>query len=366
MRIVYLGWHGVSHTRHWASFFAERGHEVHVVTCGGGDARERDESGRAVEPAYAIHELGEPRGGKPGYVLKIPRARRLIRRLRPDVLHAHFATSYGLLGLAVGVRPFVVTAHGSDVLVSPRNPVMRALVSRVLRSADLVTVPGDHVRHAVETLLGGRPQEIMTLQYGVESARLAQLGERARRERTDGGPLRIVTARPLKPLYRTELVIQAAALLAGRGRDCRLDMAGDGPERGRLESLVRGLGAEALVTLHGNVPGPAAERLIAEADVYASMAASDGVSIALLEALALGPVPVLNDIGANRAWVDDGRTGVLVAPDAEAIAAGIERAAQLDRAAVAAANGETVAVRADRERNLGALDERLRERFEPH
>ena len=45
------------------------------------------------------------------------------------------------------------------------------------------------------------------------------------------------------------------------------------------------------------------------ADVYVSLAESDGTSIALLEALALGAVPVLSDIPANRAWVRDGETG---------------------------------------------------------
>ena len=76
-------------------------------------------------PAYAVHDLGPPRPGKPGYLAKVRPARRLISTLRPDVVHAHYATSYGLLGLASGVHPLVVSAHGDDVLISPGNPLMR-------------------------------------------------------------------------------------------------------------------------------------------------------------------------------------------------------------------------------------------------
>lgn len=361
MRIVYLAWHGSQHTRRWATFFAGRGHEVHVVTCGGGKRRDADEAGTPVTRPYAVHELGSPRGGKAGYLLKAPAARRIARRLRPDVLHAHFATSYGLLALAAGVHPLVVTAHGSDVLVSPRRPLPRAVVRRVLSAADLVTVPGEHVRTAVEELLGGVPKEVLTLQYGVETERLARLGERARGTAAATGAVTIATARPLTELYRTDVLVRAVDLLRRRGRDVRLEIAGDGPERRPLEALVSALGLADRVTLHGNLPGPAAERLIAGAGVYASLAASDGVSIALLEALALGAVPVLSDIPANRAWVEDGRTGVLTEPTPEAVAAAVERAAALDRSAVAAANARVVAERADRERNLGALEGRLLE-----
>jgi glycosyltransferase involved in cell wall biosynthesis len=70
-------------------------------------------------------------------------------------------------------------------------------------------------------------------------------------------------------------------------------------------------------------------------------------------------VPVVSDIPANRAWIEDGVGGVLVAIDAAAVADGIERAAALDRAAVAAVNRRVVRERADRARNLGALEEQL-------
>ncbi len=361
MRIVYLAWHGSVHTRRWAGWFAERGHEVHVVTCGGGDARDIDADGNPLPLRYAVHELGAPRGGKLGYVFKRGAARRTVRRLDPDVLHAHWLTSYGLLALAADQSsvPLVVTAHGDDVLIAPDNKLMRRLVQRVLRAARLITVPGDPMHRAVVDLLAPQAPPaagIAVFQYGVESARLAEAGRRARSAAAPG-PLRIVSARSLLQLYRIDALVDALALLEQQGDvDFRCDLLGDGPEREALELQVSRLGLGDRITFHGAVTPAEVERHVGASDVYVSVSESDGVSLALLEALSLGAVPVLSNIPANRPWVNDGATGILVEIDPADIADGIRRAARLDRERVAADNLSVVAERADRDTNLAACE----------
>ncbi len=361
MRIVYLAWHGSVHTRRWAGWFAERGHDVHVVTCGGGDARDIGADGEPRPLRYQVHELGTPRAGKLGYVLRRGAARRTVRRLRPDVLHAHWLTSYGMLALAADQRdvPLVVTAHGDDVLIAPRNGLMRRLVQRVLRAADLITVPGDPMHEAVVDLLAPQAPPaagIAVFQYGVESARLAAAGRRARAA-AEPGPVRIVSARALLDLYRIDALLDALALLAEHDDvDFHCDLLGDGPARATLEAQARRLGLDDRVTFHGSVTPATVEQFVGASDVYVSVSESDGVSLALLEALSLGAVPVLSDIPANRPWVNDGATGVLVDIDAADIADGIVRATKLDRERVAADNLAVVAERADRDTNLAACE----------
>jgi glycosyltransferase involved in cell wall biosynthesis len=367
MRIVYVAQHGSIHTRRWVSFFAERGHEVHVVTCGGGDAVDLDADGAPLPRPYTIHDLGRPRPGKLGYFLKVLPARRLIKRLDPDVLHAHFATSFGMIALMSGTRPLVVTAHGDDVLVAPgtRRPVMKLIVSAVLRAASLITVPADHMCEPVRRLLGPKSQDvpIAVFQYGVEVARLERIAEQARLERAEhklsgggGRPLEIVCSRAMLRLYRIDALLDALAILARRGRSFRCHLVGDGPERGALEAQAAALGIAGDVVFHGHVPGRRVEQIVAGADVYVSVSETDGVSLSLLEALALGPVPVLSDIPANRGWIHDGQTGVLVELTAEAIAEGILQASTLDAERVARDNRAVVAERADRTTNLAACE----------
>src|SRR5262249_23867110 len=180
MRIAVLGWHGSVHTRRFARFFAEAGHDIHVITCGDGDVTD---TGRGDAPPYVVHELGLPAFGKAGYVAKIPTARRLVRSLRPDVLHAHTATSYGPIAAATGIHPLAVTTHGSDVLLSTANPAMRMVVRHVLLQADLITTPAEHMQRRIESLIGARSRDVLVVQYGVETNRLIALGAEVRADR---------------------------------------------------------------------------------------------------------------------------------------------------------------------------------------
>jgi glycosyltransferase involved in cell wall biosynthesis len=168
-----------------------------------------------------------------------------------------------------------------------------------------------------------------------------------------------VTARPLRPLYRVDVLIEALATLSGRLDDWQCSIFGDGPERPALEARVHELGLGDRISFHGQRPPEEVEEALAAADLYVSFAESDGASIALLEALALGAVPVVSDIASNRAWVRDGENGVLTTIDPLSAAEAIERALALDRSSVRAANQQLVGERADRERNLGRLEERL-------
>ena len=343
MRIVYVAWQGSEHTRRWAGFFAARGHEVHVVTCGAGEPGD-------ASPAYAVHDLRTSRFGKLGYLLRLRRARRLIRSLEPDVVHAHHATSYGLLAAVANVHPLVVSCHGSDILLSGRNRFIRPLLRRVLNAADLITVPGPHVADRAAEL-GGNRQHIAVFQYGVEvdrlrSIRSAVVSDPQRRE------IRLVSARGLDALYHTDEVLRAMAILRARGVECVYDLAGRGSEADALRRLADELGIADRVTFHGHVPEGAAEQLIANADVFVSVPSSDGVSIALLEAMALGAIPLVSDIPANHLWIRDGVNGVIVQIAPHSIADGVLRALELDAAEIRQRNLELVEARGDRQTNL--------------
>ncbi len=367
MRLVYVAFNGSIHTRRWVAFFAERGHEVHVVTCGGADAVDRTADGEVIGRTWIVHDLGAPRWGKLGYLFKARRARRVIRQLNPDLVHVHWLTSYGLLAVMAGVRPLVATAHGDDVLIAPRKPWMRWLVRRVLAAASLVTVPSEQMREAVVELDVVAPDvPIEVYQYGVEVARLADLGSSIRsarhaqaavREAGTTHSVRVVSTRAMLDIYRLDVVIDAIVVLHHDGLDVRCEIVGDGPQRGQLEQMVRDANIGHLVTFHGHISAAEVERIVADSDIYVSVASSDGVSLSMLEAMALGAVPVLSDIPANRSWIHDGHTGVLVDIDPSALAGGIRRALELDPWRVARDNVAVVAERADMATNLIACEQ---------
>lgn len=94
-----------------------------------------------------------------------------------------------------------------------------------------------------------------------------------------------------------------------RGVGFRLVLAGDGPERARLEKLAADLGLGAAVEFLGMVDDP--RRYLAVADLVVLPSYAEGLSNVLLEAMAEGLAVVASDIEANRSLIDDGVNGRL-------------------------------------------------------
>lgn len=115
-------------------------------------------------------------------------------------------------------------------------------------------------------------------------------------------------------------LLQAAALLPG----LVFALAGDGPDRGTLESQARTLGLEGRVRFLGQRGDIA--RLLAVCDLFVLPSLYEGLPVSVLEAMAAGKPIVATDIGGTNEAVVHGETGLLVSPgNHHELAAAIQR-----------------------------------------
>ncbi len=343
--LCYLADAGSIHTQRWAAHFAGRGYRVHVLSFLPGDI-----------PGTTVHlmEAGPVRaaGGNWRYLLRLPALRGLLSELRPALVHAHYLTSYGLLGALSGCRPLVMTAWGSDVLVTPhRARVYRLLLRFTLARADLVT--SDATSMSDEIIRLGLPAErLLTVPLGVDRT----LFQAAGRNWPDEGQ-RLISTRQLLPNTNLDTVLMA---LARQGRpDLVLDVIGEGPERGRLQELARQLQVDHRVRWHGNLSHTLLPGFLRQADLYLALTLSDSTSVSLLEAMACGVFPIVSDLPANREWITPGVNGFLVPPtDIRAVAEAIGRAVAdpLLRRRAAEQNADLIAHRADWKKNMDQVE----------
>ena len=318
MNLLVLGDAASVHLRRMVRPFAEAGHRVIVAGFAPGEI-----------PGATVVAL--PAGGRGLPLLRFARKARRLRRIiveeRIDLVHAHAITVYGLLALACGSVPKVLTVHGSDVLLAREKLWNRAVIRWVSRRVDRITSPAAHVTDAF-TQLGAFPDRIDTFQYGVDLHRFhpaEATGPRA------GAPLRVISTRALAPLYQVDLLLMALSRVACR-TPLRATIAGGGPEAERLERLAWSLGLEQDVRFAGVLGEEEVAAALREADVYVSTAPTDGASLGLLEAMATGLLPVVADIPANREWVRQGENGLLFAPGSPDALAEAMLAAGHDRA----------------------------------
>jgi glycosyltransferase involved in cell wall biosynthesis len=298
MKICYLANAASIHTGRWASHFTQRGHEVTVVSLT-----------NASIPGVDVRWIGpDPNvDGRAAYLWAVPRLRRLLRELNPDVLHAHYAGGYGLTAALSGFRPMALTAWGSDVLILPRTSLlMRFLVTHSLRRACLVTSMAKHMTAAI-TGLGVPADCVLTLPFGVDTK---LFHPRLREDRRRTG-FTIVSTRHLEPLYNVGLLVEAMPEIAAAMPGVRLLIIGEGSERGQLEARVRELDMASQVKFLGRQRPRDISSYLSDADLFISTSLSDGNNVSLNEAMACGAFPIATDIPANREWIRHGENGFL-------------------------------------------------------
>ena len=312
MRIVYLADAPYIHTRRWVEHFARSGCDVDVVSF-----RPAEIAGARVHYVGGLERLGRLR-----YLLHARRVRRLVRELQPDVLHALHLTSYGFLAAMCGVRPTLTSVWGTDILEAPGwSPLHLFFTRYALAKADHVTATGLHLASAT-LRYAPRAKAITVVPYGID---LSRFRPPARNGATPDDVVIGSVAR-LSREKGLDVLLAALAQLIERGAPVRLVLAGDGPERARLERLARKLGIASRVDFRGEVPHDQVPAVLAELDVFALPSRAEGFGVAALEAAAMELPVVASNVHGLPDVVDDGRSGLLVPPnDAEALAAAMER-----------------------------------------
>jgi glycosyltransferase involved in cell wall biosynthesis len=350
MRICFIAHGNFTHIDAYLDHFKERGHEVHFVALAPGPRRE-----------VPTHDVGAREGflrlpHKWSYLPAMLRARTVIRRLAPDIVHAHYATSAGLAAWVCNARPWLVTAHGTDVSLGVKSPVWRILLRAICRHTDCVNAVSEELREMILSL-GTSPAKIETFTLGIDTRRF-KFSERAFLYPTK--PLRFICTRRLEPVYDHATIIRSMAILNRRGIRFVLTIVGDGELRRSLEALAAELSITDRITFAGTLPNALLPAYLDEHDVFLSASSRDGTSLCLLEAMASGLYPVVSDIRANAEWIKHGRNGWLhKVADPESLANCIEsllsRLEQTREALVP--NREAVIKRGDRAANMLRLEE---------
>jgi glycosyltransferase involved in cell wall biosynthesis len=324
LRILFFADASSVHTRRWVASVVERGAEAVVIT----------RLPAEVPGAKEVIALA-PGADKLGWFTAVPHLRRLVRellpRFDPHIVHGHYVTSYGMWAAACGLdRPTVLTAWGSDILVTPRESrVMRAVVGWSLRHADLITA--DSMDMLDEIARYHPPAPGHQILWGADTDRFTPA--------TPAPGFELVSLRSWEPNYNIDVILKAFAhLLAQRPQSqARLHLLGGGTQADALKALIIQLGLSEQVVLHGRVGDVAMVEAIQRSRVSISVPTSDATSVSVLESMACGLPIIASDLPANRQWLD-ARGGWLV-PAGDVAALGRVLLQAFDQQAQASAMG---------------------------
>ena len=316
MRLCYLADAESIHTQRWLSYFVDKGHEVHLISLksfGDNDVIKNEKLHVLKRLQPQIRVISFPIN----LLSDTIQVRKSIKKIKPDIVHAHFVANYGVLGALTGFHPFVVSAWGSDVLVAPKNSrIIKNLVKFTLKKADLVTCDGENSIDAL-IKLGERLQKIKIILLGVDTKEFNpnQGDKKVREELKVFDSPTVISVRNFDEVYDVESLITAIPLVLKQVPDAKFIIGGSGSQENYLKELAKSLGVWNSTRFTGWLPRNEFAKYLASADIYVSTSLSDGgISVSTTEAMACGLPVVVTNSGDNRNWIKDRENGFVVPP----------------------------------------------------
>lgn len=276
-------------------------HRVAIVAAQDGPLRE--EAARLGLKVYVL-------GGSQKH-LRALRGAAILAWLRPHIAHAHNQTSlhYAVLAKRIGRAKVVMTNHGQG-MASPRTPS-----AREWSDTDRVIAVSQAVAARLQSPeLAGKVSVIVN---GIEKGEVRRSRREMRAELGLGdGPVGLIVAR-IDGFKGHDTLIQAVARLKEQGTNVTVLVAGDGPERGKLEKLAAelGLGENEIRFLgfRSDVPD-----LHAASDFFLLPSLTEGLPLSVLEAMSAGKPVIATPVGGIPELVENERHGLLVPVQDEA------------------------------------------------
>ena len=266
----------------------------------------------------------------PGEMIRLWRAlsgRSLRERLRLAALYAPFAGErfdvihFAFSGLGVTYLPVLfflkkesalyVSCRGHAEQVRPlSDPQRRAALERLFAVVDRAHCVSDEMRETCRAY--GLTLDKAFVNRPAIDADLFCID--AERESGQARRLRLVSVGRLHWKKGFETLLEAVQILLRNDVEVCLDIVGEGSEREKLIFMTHMLGLSEQVRFRGALAHNAVRQTLAEADVYVQSSLSEGISNALMEAMAMELPSVCSDVGGTRELVVHGQNGLLTPP----------------------------------------------------
>lgn len=283
------------HTRRWVRGLRDMGHKVDLITL----IKDVDDDVGGIS-------LGA--GRKWSYPAKIGKLKSLVQELNPDILHTHYASSYGFLASFVKHPRKILSVWGNDVIVFPySNPLFKMMVRRSLKMTHYITATSLFLEQSVRRL-NSNIRDIRVIPFGIDPAQFDY------RQRNSMSKIRIGIAKSLRPKYGVDVLIRAFHMLSNSHKNIELLIAGRGEFASKYRRLVSHLQLDEKVRFLGFIDHDKLPDFLRSIDIFAMPSISDGESfgVAAVEASSTGLPVVATRVGGVPEVVLDNKTGFLV------------------------------------------------------
>ena len=289
MKICFLAAADSIHSYRWISYFRDSGYEVTWIslrrTIFDVSGIEYFETSSVLKSIFLLHKI--------------------LRQKQFNILHAHYAGTYGFIASLFKSAPFFLTVWGSDILINRNNFLKKFVLKRILQKANLITTDAQHMIEALK-ILGVTERKIFRINFGINTDIFIKGNEFRSGNH-------VLSTRSLEPIYDIDTLILAIPYVIQEIPNTSFTICGKGTQSHRLKKLSIDLGVDKYINFYGAISNEQILSLLQRSDIYVSTALSDaGIAASTAEAMATELPVIVTNSGENNLWIDDKTNGFLV------------------------------------------------------
>lgn len=297
------------HTLRWANYFVEQDEDVHLITYEYGNLDFVGTKVHIIKPIF--NNL---------YLDFIPRHIRmyfLLRKIKPDIVHAHFISKFGFHAAFLGYRPLIMSAWGGDILVVPYwSKLLWYFTGVSLRKSDLVYGVSRDICNKIITNFKVPKYKVKLVPFGVDS-NLFSPNTTTTNNNNNNNTIIVFSNRTFLEVYNVETLLRAIPYVINENQNIKFIIKGVGPLDAYLRTLASELNIGEYVTFIGWIEYKEMVDLLHKCDIYVSTALSDGSPVSVLEAMACEKACIVTNVGGVSEWIEDNVNGYLFTPKNE-------------------------------------------------
>ncbi|WP_215193266.1 glycosyltransferase family 4 protein [Exiguobacterium sp. s95] len=309
MRIALLAAGSDVHAVRWANKLNELGHEVHLIFQKNHDLKQDQ-----VSNQIKIYKLNFKK--TIGYYLNAIELKKILNKINPDILNAHYASGYGTLARLTNFHPCIISVYGSDVYDFPyKSKINMNIIKKNLNYADGIASTS-HVM-ANQTIDLGIKHELKDIKitpFGVDTNKFKRNDRNTSNEKIIIGSIK-----KLSPKYGLEYSIKAIKYMIDNKMidleklNFEYRIYGEGNQKEEFEKFIKLNNLEKYIKLKGRVPNTQVPNELNNFDIFigSSILESESFGVAIVEAMACEVPVIVSNVGGFKEVVGNGQYGVV-------------------------------------------------------
>ena len=291
-RILFLADINSVHTQRWVTNLVAKGFEIGIFSLSAKTSSWVDEIENVEYTCYGLTDdlvRSGKKWGKTSYFAAAKDVRKFCNSFSPDIVHAHYASSYGMLASRLKFPKTVLSLWGSDVYEFPKRSFLhKSLFKKVLKSIPVVcSTSKDMAREAGMYV----KKDYKITPFGVDTEFFRPI-ETSRDEFVVG------TVKSLEDVYGIDRLLKLFSRFSDvYNGNARLLIYGKGSKEEELKKLAKELGVAEYVDFKGFVRGDDLVKAFNSLDVFVALSRRESFGVAVLEAQACGVPVLVSDVG---------------------------------------------------------------------